>query len=186
MWRDVASIMAGDEWRISIDSGIQDCSAIIFAMSPSSCASHYVTYEWARALGMAKPIIPVLLEDCNRHPKIEPIQYIDFRSHNESTWQQLVQKVQSTLKENEKPEAKVKKSEKSDITTSALTESEIETANSIRGYLQEHGFRMMSFDRVRQKFDKDYTNEFLIGVVTKSEDLARAVVKGGKPGLKFL
>ena len=78
IWRDNNSIRAGDDWRQSIEDGIKESVAIIVALSSSSAQSPYVTYEWAYAIGMSKPVIPVKLSDCTIHPKLEPTQYIDF------------------------------------------------------------------------------------------------------------
>jgi hypothetical protein len=78
IWRDQGSIRAGDDWRQSIEDRIKDSLAVVVALSASSAGSPYVTYEWAYAIGMSKPVIPVKLAECQVHPKLEPIQYIDF------------------------------------------------------------------------------------------------------------
>ncbi len=57
LWRFVSSIDGGDEWRSAIDSGISDAGVVILALSRAACSSQYVTYEWASAMGMGKPIL---------------------------------------------------------------------------------------------------------------------------------
>jgi hypothetical protein len=58
IWRDQGSIRAGDDWRQTIEEGIRDCFAVVVALSSNSAESAYVTYEWAYATGMGKPVIP--------------------------------------------------------------------------------------------------------------------------------
>ncbi len=182
IWRDVGALQAGEEWRRSIDLGIDECFAMGLALSPSSCASHYVTYEWARGMGLNKPIIPVLLEECIRHPKIEPIQFIDFRQHNHATWAQLVQRLKETKDSEEPKQLRAHSLLPSEF---ELTPKEKTRVANIEGYLMERVFRMMSFDRVRDKIDKDATDEELNKLIAKVSYFANARLKGNKAGLRL-
>ena len=181
VWRDVSSLKAGEEWRVSIDAGIRESFALVLALSPSSCSSHYVTYEWANAMGLGKPIIPVLLEESSRYPKIEPIQYIDFRNHNNSTWEQLIQRVKETREDRE-----VLEDERDENAMSPLTPEERKVIEEIQGYLSERGFRMMSFERIRAKINREYNNGLLEELVNKVGWFTPAKLKGRKMGLRWL
>ena len=48
------------------------------ASSENSADSSYVTFEWAYGLGNGKTVVPVRLENCTVHPRLEPIQHLDF------------------------------------------------------------------------------------------------------------
>ena len=57
----------------------RDSAAVVVIMTPDARGSEYVTYEWAYALGLGVPVIPVLLKDATRStPRLEVLQYLDF------------------------------------------------------------------------------------------------------------
>ena len=187
VWRDTTALKAGEEWRTSIDTGIRNCFAIVLALSPNSFLSHYVTYEWASGMGLGRTIIPVLLEDCDRHPKIEPIQYIDFRTHTDSSWEMLTERIEIARTEGvslEVVDADVAVDPKQDESNFDV---KIEKAKSeIEAYLNIRGFRMMSFDRIRSNISKDYSDRFLAVLTQKIDSFAFAKLKDGKLGVKLL
>ncbi|MEL6721204.1 MAG: TIR domain-containing protein, partial [Bacteroidota bacterium] len=92
VWRDVHEIAAGEEWRNEIDYGLLNADSIIVILNQNSVKSSYVTYEWAFALGNGKNIIPVLLEECEIHPRIRVLQYLDFRNQNRP-WDKLADRI---------------------------------------------------------------------------------------------
>ena len=54
-------------------------------------------------------------------------------------------------------------------------------------YLTAKNFEMMSYERVRKNINKAYSDEFLESLVTHfSNDLRKARLKGGKPGVARL
>lgn len=81
LWRDQGQLRAGNDWRQGIEKGISDSLAVLVALSTNASESSYVTYEWAYALGQRKPIIPLKLNECLIHPKLETIQYLDSQYH---------------------------------------------------------------------------------------------------------
>lgn len=80
LWRDQGQLRAGSEWRGAIERGISDSIAVVVALSENSAESSYVTFEWAYGLGKGKTVVPLRLEACKIHPRLEPIQYLDFSS----------------------------------------------------------------------------------------------------------
>lgn len=93
VWLDAGDLRGGEEWRSSIDRGIAKSHAMIVILTPASCASSYVTYEWGFALGMKKKVIPILFEDCKVHPRLEAIQHLDFRDHRNAPWDVLASEI---------------------------------------------------------------------------------------------
>jgi CheY-like chemotaxis protein len=93
VWLDAGDLRGGEEWRSSIDRGIAQSDAMIVILTPASCASSYVTYEWGFALGMKKKVIPILHEDCQVHPRLEAIQHLDFRDHRNAQWDVLAREI---------------------------------------------------------------------------------------------
>ena len=92
VWKDTSQIDAGTEWRNEIDHGLLNCNIVVVLLSQSSTKSPYVTYEWAFALGSGKTIIPILTEECEIHPRIEILQYLDFKD-GKRPWDKFIERV---------------------------------------------------------------------------------------------
>jgi hypothetical protein len=90
-WTD-KHISGGREWRKEIDQALELAFAVIVVLTPESAISPYVTYEWAYAMGLGRTILPVLLDGSlsDLHPKIEPLQYHDFRKRKDP-WKDLIE-----------------------------------------------------------------------------------------------
>ena len=180
VWRDQGSIRAGDDWRQSIEDGIKDCLAVVVALSPNSAESAYVTYEWAYALGMSKPVIPVKLSDCMMHPKLEPTQYIDFSYPKSLPWDALVQRLREIEVEKESATERTSTSAK----IAAVTPEVAEVTSAILDYLNSRGFTMVSFARLREKLDLKFSDRQFQDLVRTHPAIFRlARLKGGKPGI---
>lgn len=89
VWMDQDKLNAGEEWRNEIDLGIINADALILILTPESCNSSYVTYEWAFAIGRKKKVIPLLYKNANIHPRISVLQYLDFTNQRKGPWDQL-------------------------------------------------------------------------------------------------
>ena len=89
VWLDHGDLRGGDEWREAIDHGISSSDALLVILTPDSCASSYVTYEWGFALGMGKKVIPIMREVATVHPRLEAFQHLDFRDHRTAPWADL-------------------------------------------------------------------------------------------------
>ena len=81
VWLDHGDLRGGDEWREAIDQGISGSDALLVILTPASCVSSYVTYEWGFALGLGKKVIPLMREEAAVHPRLEAFQRLDFRDH---------------------------------------------------------------------------------------------------------
>jgi HEAT repeat protein len=77
-WFFSEGIRAGDQWKKEIDRAIEECHAMVVVMTPDAMKSMYVTYEWAYAMGLRKPVVPILLKESELHPKLDDIQHRDF------------------------------------------------------------------------------------------------------------
>jgi hypothetical protein len=67
--------------------------AVLVALSQNSTDSSYVTFEWAYALGKGKTVVPIRLESCKVHPRLEPIQYLDFSVPSSLPWNLLIERI---------------------------------------------------------------------------------------------
>lgn len=106
VWLDQDKLNAGQEWRNEIDLGIIEADAFILILTPDSCKSAYVTYEWAFAIGRKKKIIPLLYKSSDIHPRIDVLHHLDFTNQRKGPWEQLFTQIEKSKKENiieEKP-----------------------------------------------------------------------------------
>lgn len=67
VWLDHGALRAGEEWRNAIDAGISSSEALLVVITPRSCKSPYVTYEWSFALGKGIRVILRSVVNSGRH-----------------------------------------------------------------------------------------------------------------------
>ena len=98
VWYD-RELNGGEHWSQAIDAKIESAAFVIVIVTPASAASHYVTYEWSLALGMGKPVIPLLLEGTENtmHPRMSLIQHRDFRTQFNEQWKLLFRDIDRIL-----------------------------------------------------------------------------------------
>jgi hypothetical protein len=181
LWHDQGQLRAGDDWRAGIELGIDRSLAVLIALSENSVASSYVTFEWAYALGRRKVIIPVKLDNCSLHPRLEAVQHLDFSVPSARPWSLIAQRVEEIdIDKDAKPP-------EPPTPPTAPSSSEAKTVAAILEFLNERGYQMMSFERIRARFGKDLTDERLRAIVADNRTIFRpATLKGDKPGLAKL
>jgi hypothetical protein len=179
MWRDQGQLRAGTEWRHGIEKGIADSLAVLVALSTNSSEASYVTFEWAYALGMGKVVIPMKLNECKIHPRLTSIQYLDFSIPGALPWPSLVERIRE-IETDGKPTVAT------DVAASVPAPVAAHT-NKILTYLNQRGYQMASFDRLRRRVDKTFTDEQLNDIITKNPTVfTYADIEGNKPGLKLV
>ena len=176
LWRDQGKLRAGTDWRQGIEQGIADSVAVLVALSADSAESSYVTYEWAYAMGKGKPIIPIRLSACSVHPKLEPIQYLDFSIPGSLPWESLVERIHEIETESI-----------STVKEVAVNPADEADVKAILAYLNQRGYQMASFERLRQRVSESLTDDRFKEIVKNNESIFRlARLKGRRPGLAKL
>jgi len=184
VWVDKGQLRPGNDWRMGIDKGISGCSVVLLALSDHSAKSSYVTYEWASAMGKGKPIIPVRLNECQMHPKLDPIQYLDFSNPISQPWDDLIERIKEIEIDVETPDFMVPGDQEDDDYDLAQMDPVVK---SILDYLDRKGYQMVSFDRIRRRIDENLTNDELDVIVEENNRIFRkASLRGGKPGIAKL
>jgi hypothetical protein len=179
LWRDQGELRPGTDWRNAIEKGISDSAAVVVALSASSADSSYVTYEWAYALGKGKPVIPIKLADCLIHPKLETIQYLDFSVPGALPWGSLIERIREI--ETDDDSAAPAGVLESAPATDQVSDPRV---NAILAYLNERGFQMASFERLRQVLGDDLRDDEFRELIKSNPTVLRtATLKGNKPGL---
>lgn len=178
LWRDQSQLRAGTDWRQGIEKAISECLAVLVVLSTNSAESSYVTFEWAYALGKGKAVIPLKLTECSVHPKLETIQYLDFSIRGALPWESLFERVREIETDIEPPGAAVVEA------ASLLPRQEDTQANAILAYLNQRGFQMASFDRLRRRVDASITDEQFNQIILRNPTLFRhARLRDGIPGI---
>lgn len=100
-WIDTEKLLAGKDWRQAIDEAIHDAYALIIVMSPEAAASRYVTYEWAFALGLGIPVIPLMLKPTEFHTRLDMLQHFDFTNPDSvlQPWTKLIERIETIQEE---------------------------------------------------------------------------------------
>ncbi len=182
VWRDRDNLRAGADWRQGIERGIAESSLIIVALSNNSAESSYVTFEWAYALGNGKNIIPIKLNECAIHPRLQTIQHIDFSVPGALPWASLIERIREVDSEAE-------------VEDQAIVQQKIEEPDgdvdihvrAILAYLDQRGIQVISFENVRKRVDASLSDEKLNKLILDHPTLLRlAKLKTKKPGLKKL
>lgn len=179
VWQDHRQLRAGSEWRQGIESGIRNSDVVIVALSSSSTKSSYVTFEWAYALGREKVIIPLKLDSCEVHPRLEPIQYLDFSNQGSLPWETLIQRIKevgddATLKSEVRPTPD----------PGSLDNARVK---EVLAYLNQRGYQMITYARLKDLLDSKMTDAEIDSFIEKNKTIfSRATLKGNRPGIKKL
>jgi len=177
LWRDQGQLRAGGDWRTGIENGIANSVAVIVALSQNSSNSSYVTFEWAYGLGKGKPVVPLRLENCDVHPRLEPIQYLDFSVPGSLPWNLLIGRIREIEADATSEEDSVA------VPSNALAQQD-PTVEAILDYLNQRGYQMVSYERLRQRIGPELTDQKLNALVDEHPTIFRpAKLKGGKQGL---
>jgi hypothetical protein len=177
LWRDRGQLRAGTDWRQGIEQGISESLAVLVALTSDSTESAYVTYEWAYAMGKGKPVIPLKVRQCSVHPKLETVQHIDFtvQGAGDLPWRSLVERIQEVETDSEAPAG---------AAAVALPAPSDPTVLAILRYLNQRGYQMVSFDRLRKRIDPNLTDDRLRELIRQNDSLFReARLEGRKPGV---
>jgi hypothetical protein len=178
LWRDQGQLRPGSDWRFDIESGIASSIAVIVALSEYSADSSYVTFEWAYGLGKGKTVVPLRLQNCTVHPRLEPIQHLDFSVPGSLPWSALIDRIR---------EIEAEATSQEDLTAGANDEGPIPqdaTVKAILAYLDQRGYQMVSYERIRQRIGPELTDDALDSLIGANPKVFRhAVLKGGKRGL---
>lgn len=85
----------GQDWRFMIDDAIRASDAMIVVVSPAAADSVYVTYEWALALGVGIPVIPVIFREAQMHPRLQTLEHFDMTEFREPEqfWDYFVREI---------------------------------------------------------------------------------------------
>lgn len=181
LWRDQGQLRPGSDWRNGIERGISESIAVLVALSENSAQSSYVTFEWAYGLGKGKTVIPVKLEACAVHPRLEPIQSLDFSIPGSLPWNLLIERIR---------EIEADATSEEDLATSASTPEPPQqdaTVKAILAYLNQRGYQMVSYERLRRRIDPELTDQKLDDVVNANPTVFRfARLKEGKRGMAKL
>ncbi|MFN0086473.1 MAG: SUMF1/EgtB/PvdO family nonheme iron enzyme [Blastocatellia bacterium] len=77
---DFKSISHGEDWDKAIERALKECSRMVLLLSDSSMPERdEVEREWFYFVRNRKPILPILIEDCEIHSRFLKISQIDAR-----------------------------------------------------------------------------------------------------------
>ncbi|GEM_PF-4525109 len=72
-------LLPGQDWQEELLRAIRRSDAFVYVLTPDSVASEWCQWEFARAIELGKPIVPVLLKKGTELPEtLAPYQYADL------------------------------------------------------------------------------------------------------------
>jgi len=88
LWVDWEGIPPSAEWMSEIEDGIRNADAFVFMLSPASLASTVCRQEMDIAIGLAKRLVPVMIEEvpaADVPPELARLNWIFLREHDDAT-----------------------------------------------------------------------------------------------------
>ncbi|MGF1504288.1 MAG: toll/interleukin-1 receptor domain-containing protein, partial [Anaerolineae bacterium] len=76
--KEYVGVSSWSPWHQNKDLAIRQSVALLLVLTPQARREPYNIYEWALALGVRKPVIPILLKPTPLHPRLEELQYLNF------------------------------------------------------------------------------------------------------------
>lgn len=77
-WYDFG-LLPGQDWQAELLRQITACEAFVYALTPESVSSEWCQWEFAEAVKLGRPVIPVLLDRRTDPPQaLARYQYVDF------------------------------------------------------------------------------------------------------------
>ncbi|MBN1201919.1 MAG: SUMF1/EgtB/PvdO family nonheme iron enzyme [Anaerolineae bacterium] len=72
-------LLPGQDWQAELLRAIRACDGFVYALTPESVASEWCRWEFAEAVKLGKPVVPVLLQAGTQLPDaLIRLQYADF------------------------------------------------------------------------------------------------------------
>jgi hypothetical protein len=134
------------------------------------------------ALGKGKALIPMRLNECPIHPRLQTIQYLDFSVPEALPWASLIDRIREIETDIEADQAAAK----AEVTASTPGPDD-SNAKAIVAYLNQRGFQMASFDRLRQRINGSLSDQDFNEIITRNPTVFRhARLAGGKNGIAKL
>ena len=95
----------GQDWRFEIDDAIRAADAMMVIVTPSAADSTYMTYEWALAIGLNIPVVPIIFERARMHPRLQMLEHFDVNSFTSQVhfWDYFNREIKRTLADEAQP-----------------------------------------------------------------------------------
>lgn len=91
VFRDQSTIRSGSAWDLMIEKALRKADYMILLLSKASMPERREVYrEWFYFDQKKKPIIPLLLENCDLHSRMYMYNYVDIRKNPLSGFQRIL------------------------------------------------------------------------------------------------
>ena len=100
-WMDLFDIPAGTRWPDEIDRALQGSEVVLGVLSPASLASENVKNEWDWAIARKKRLILLMVESCELPFHYVSINYLDFASDREGSFEALNRSLAESVEADE-------------------------------------------------------------------------------------
>ena len=83
VWMDRKNIEGGDDWKKEINDGLLKAQVLVAVLTRHSVdeTRRWIRFEHSEATRLLRPVIPLLIADCELPDYIQNIQFVDFRQN---------------------------------------------------------------------------------------------------------
>lgn len=82
----------------SIEQAIRNASMLLTIMTPAAKTCEIVGYEWIFALGAGIPVITIIYQETELHPRLTTLPYFDFTHSLAQPWDALIEAIEGITK----------------------------------------------------------------------------------------
>jgi hypothetical protein len=177
VWLDESSLGLGESIVQQIDEALRSSDIIVFLLDENAVKNPNIFFEFGVAVATGKVVVPIVPRDFNLSLLPAPLKSRSFllRESPEETAIALAD-LAKRLQVGQ---------DSASLKSHSLSDSDIERiATHIINYLDANHFTMVSFDRVRERINSNYSDELLKEVIDKLPNRFRRVhLKGNRPGI---
>jgi hypothetical protein len=171
VWMDKSDIVPGAPIVQELNKALRASDIIVSILNEEAINSPNVFFELGAALAMGKQMVAVVPSDFNLSRLPDPLKQRSFLVKGEPD--ETAKSVASLATQRPAGE---------------LSDSELERITQhIANYLSANNFNSVSFERIRERINPNYSDELLLAVIDKLPQRFRRVrLKGNKPGIGFV
>lgn len=82
VWQDTENMQGGQAWKEQLRTALRQVDAVLVLLTPGAVSSRYVTWEWEMAQMVEKPVMPLLVTNCDVPDDLGRLHYHDFSAES--------------------------------------------------------------------------------------------------------
>lgn len=97
VWKDTSDLVASENWQETINAALEMCTHVVLVVSAISVYRPEVNRELGAAAQARRPIVPILIDECELPAWIRSLNYIDWRTKQDYAYSENFAKLDHAL-----------------------------------------------------------------------------------------